>query len=442
MRRFAHSKSNSSRFSPKLVFSAIVCSVLAACGGGGGGAGTDDPNLGAALPAGDHIALSQTQMTLAEADRSGVIDVYRTGNGSGSVSVGYRFVAGSALSTSDFIASDGVLTWSDADTSVRRVSFVVNSDLLSESAESFRFELFDVTGTETLADANAMAITINDSVCNAVVPAAVASDTSLSAPCYRMSTDVNVSANAQLSVSAGTTIIANPGTQLSVSGSASLRAVGNVTAPISFVGADRSAGSWRGVRLLSTSALHQFEHVTISEADTALDVIAGGSLASFSHSAIANTVTAAMSLPLASVEQLGAGNSYPGNNGAIRVLPRTIQEGESISVPMQDTHYVLNGIMGIAGELQFQPGVELHMVKDAFLLVTGAGSINAVGTEFAPILIRGEQEIPGYWDGIQFVSSGSTLNQLAYVTVSHGGGDPARPGNIVFDGSGNAVSRP
>lgn len=48
------------------------------------------------------------------------------------------------------------------------------------------------------------------------------------------------------------------------------------------------------------------------------------------------------------------------------------------------------------------------------------GSVNAVGTAEKPIVLRGKEHSPGYWEGLR-ITSNSPKNQLSYVVVEDAG---------------------
>src|ERR1700761_6034581 len=64
------------------------------------------------------IALSSAAYQ-ASAASSAIVTVNRSGSGSGTASVGYETVNGSAVAGSDYTATKGTLTWNDGDTSSR-----------------------------------------------------------------------------------------------------------------------------------------------------------------------------------------------------------------------------------------------------------------------------------------------------------------------------------
>jgi len=74
----------------------------------------------------------------------------------------------------------------------------------------------------------------------------------------------------------------------------------------------------------------------------------------------------------------------------------------------------------ISAALTIEPGTTLEMCAGASLTVTETGSFNAVGTASQPIIIKGEVETAGYWEGLN-ISSNNPNNRLEYVTISDGG---------------------
>lgn len=426
---------------------ALVCTVAlsaVACGGGGGsGTGSDTGApvaLGAALPEdGHYIALEQTQLSLSEASRSGSVLVHRQSTAAGTASVGYRFVSGSATPIDDFSGEAGVLQWSAGDTSPKSIHFLVHSDLATEPVETFYIELFELNGTETLGVNDRVSINISNSDCSAILPARMAADTVLSEPCYRLQTDVAVSGSAQVSFVDGATVIADAGTGIAFTGQSSLVIEGKTLLPVVVKGAEPEPGFWGGFKLESSSALHRVEHAEISHASNAVSVLSG-QLAAFDHNRISYTRAAGVSVPLDSAFVIGQNNVLTDTPGGIELVGNYIAAGETVDIPGNPAHYSLAGSLIIHGTLTLRPGTDVRMNADESIIVFQTGAINAVGTEASPIFLHGVEPKIGFWDGIQYVSSTRSENQLEFVTVANGGGDPARPGNLIVDGLHTQIS--
>ncbi len=420
----------------------VSVAVVTACGGGGsGGEATNAPiELGAALPdQGDYIALVQQTLNLSESDRTGSLTVARSGSALTASSVSYRFVSGSATADTDYRGSSGTLSWSAGDTSVRTIDFLVESDVEPEADESFSVQLFDVVGAEQLGINDRSMVTINDAPCNAAFPNAVGMNTELSAPCYRLSGSASIGGSAQLSIAAGTTVIADAQASVTVADSAVLNSVGTAKLPVIFKGVNGQGGLWQGLTLDSSSALHRVVYTEFNHAQAALALTAGG-FASLSNNHFNNNAGAAIVLPLVDADTIGTKNTFTDTAGGIELTGSVINANQSVHLAAQSTHYVLAHSLVNSGTLSLAAGTELAMADNVSVLVLSSGAINAVGTEQDPIVIRGVEDVQGYWDGFQYVSSSSAANRFEYTTISNGGGDPARPGNLIVDGLGTRIT--
>lgn len=83
--------------------------------------------------------------------------------------------------------------------------------------------------------------------------------------------------------------------------------------------------------------------------------------------------------------------------------------------------------------LAIEPGTKLEFAQGAGLYVQGSGSLSAVGTCEAPILMTGDQPLPGTWNGIWFDASNRVENELAFCRVEYGG-TPEVGANLLLDG--------
>ena len=90
-----------------------------------------------------------------------------------------------------------------------------------------------------------------------------------------------------------------------------------------------------------------------------------------------------------------------------------------VNNPDLPVDYIVSCRANVSGDLTIEPGVVIHFEDGAGLFIHG--SINAVGTEDQPIVLRGVQEVAGYWAGI-YISSTSVLNRLEYCIIDHAGG--------------------
>lgn len=416
--------------------------LVSACGGGGGSStNTNTPvELGAALPdQGDFIAIETQSVNLSEATRTGSIQIARLGSAQGISTVNYQFIVGSADAESDFRGTNGTLTWADGDSNSKTVSFLVASDIEAEGDEDFRIQLSDVTGQESLGINDSVSVTIQDAECDAVVPFAISANTLLSDACYRLTRDTTVDSSAQLQVAAGTTIIANAGKSITLVDRANLSLQGTARLPIFIKGALDKAGTWNGIDLQSSSALHQVQHVEISGAVNAFE-LKSGAFGLFNNNVLSDHSGAGVKLPLDSAETLGADNQFSATKRGIELVGSNIAKDQVIQLPKQSTHYVLSTSLVNNGTLELAAGTDLRVAADVQVLVFATGSINAIGTAEQPISIQGLEATPGYWNGLQYISSSSENNRFEHVVIAHGGGDPARAGNIIVDGLNTIIT--
>jgi len=418
-------------------------SVITACGSGGGDGSGSAPlpvQLGAALPAeGDFIAIAQKSISLSEASRIGTVAVSRNGTTSGDSSVQYRFVSGSADLDTDFRGVTGTLSWPDGDSADRTIEFLVESDALSEGEETFSIELFGAVGSNELGINDSVNVTITDSLCNATIPATMGGNTVLSAPCYRLNGATTFGPSGQLTINPGTTVIAAAGSAITLNGTASLNSEGTASLPVVIKSANNGDGVWSGLELHSTSALHRIRHTEIRAAQNAVQLRAGG-FAEFNYNVLRDTSGAGLVLPIVQADSLQTQNSFINTPLGIEIIGSDIDAGQSVSLPAQSTYYVLSNGMIVNGTLSLAAGTNLRMGADVPILVLGDGAISAVGTPEKPINISGVEARAGYWNGIQYVSAVSTTNRFEHTTIAHGGGDPARAGNIIVDGLGTTIT--
>lgn len=145
------------------------------------------------------------------------------------------------------------------------------------------------------------------------------------------------------------------------------------------------------------------------------------------------------------VHVLGSDSQYTGNaDDRLHVAWNsgivTSQTWNKLDVP----YYLSSTGAGyyVYGSLNISAGTELIFASGTQMNVRQDGSLTAIGDAANPVIFRGEQATPGYWQGIEFVFSSSVDNVLDHVQITHGGGgDPATSGNIIMDGTGTALAR-
>ncbi|MGB3465433.1 MAG: hypothetical protein WBA74_09185, partial [Cyclobacteriaceae bacterium] len=109
---------------------------------------------------------------------------------------------------------------------------------------------------------------------------------------------------------------------------------------------------------------------------------------------------------------------------------------KAISVPYR----IPNAVDQISqGGVTIEAGTELISRANGGLEVFGDGYLRIEGTAANPITLRGEQDVQGYWRGLNF-SSVNANNLISNATISNGGSsgfDGAnRKANVEIEGSG------
>jgi len=418
---------------------ALVAGTLTACGGGGGGGGTAPGSPAAAIPEGNHILFALESLSVSEFDGTVRVSVLRTGDAVGEATVNYLFSDGTATNGADFNATDGMLSWAAGETGMKTIRVDVHPDVVTESLENFDINLYGLTGSDSLSGSKSLSVEIADRACQEV-SGAMTSNVVWTDPCYHITDTVALSEQAQLNIEPGVTVIANSNTGIAIGGNATIFAQGSAAEPVRLKGTSPSAGSWSGLSISSTNPLQQINHVDIEGANIGVDLVDGAQLGSFANNSIRNTGMAAIRMSTDLVDSLGAGLAFSNNPGGIRLLTDKITSTNPLTLTPQATHYSIGRLLIVDGELTLEPGVDLRFAADTLMYVSQNGSVNAVGTAAQPIVISGVNPRPGFWNGIQWVSSSSTRNQFSYVTVEYGGGDPARSGNLIIEGSGVNLS--
>ena len=84
------------------------------------------------------------------------------------------------------------------------------------------------------------------------------------------------------------------------------------------------------------------------------------------------------------------------------------------------------GCYQVTGNIYVENDTRLTIQPNTFLFFNDGvniridGGLKAVGTKSQPIVFRGKQDTPGYWEGLYFYNANDTHNKLSYVTISDG----------------------
>jgi hypothetical protein len=429
------------------------------------------------------VGFSNASYRADEAQSSISISVERSGDLSEAISVDYSVTAVSATADVDFTETSGTLNWSAADASPKSFSVQIAQDNEAENDETVTLTLSNPSDNTSLGDHASATLTISDAPqlsCIDLSPTDITTDTTLSEPCYNVSSNVSVSDNATLVIDPGVRLVFSAGTRLQIEESGLLLAVGTEAEPITFTSAIQSAGYWDGIYIDSLAAsMLEYAIVEYAGGDTVYSsanvlIQSGGHLSmnytTLRHSGsygfiastgssteiqsfIGNTITlnedAPLNIAANLIGDLDANNSFTGNitssggdNDYILVAGRS--SGDEVVRDQTWRNYGINYHMpsnrsSIAAELTLSPGVTLVFPADAMLEIDTEGTLIAIGTSSEPITFTGEQASPGFWQGIQFTFN-STNNTLDHTIVEYGGGDGNALANVGVYGSGGMLT--
>lgn len=120
------------------------------------------------------------------------------------------------------------------------------------------------------------------------------------------------------------------------------------------------------------------------------------------------------------------GDNNGSNNGKGEVTAETIEltcddfaENKVLENSDAAVDYLITCGVDVKTDLEIKPGTVIAFTDDAYLNFT-SGTIKAVGTEDAPIVFRGENQVSGFWRGIR-IASNSNKNELSHVIIRHAG---------------------
>lgn len=244
------------------------------------------------------------------------------------------------------------------------------------------------------------------------------------------------------------------GTTLWVSEQAKLDIVGEAKSPVIFRGVEPQQGHWRAFVVESIHPANRIEHAVIQHggADTyytsekagftvkgkakvsikattfrdnagaGMWVDAAATLTAFEGNTFAANAATSLWVHTANVAKLDAKSNYgDAETDFIHVSGGKAEGGGTwpkTNRPLRlfDDHNLAKGAF------VFAPGAHLQLESGATLWVDGEASLVAKGSAAEGIVIEGSQAAVGAWRAF-VIESANVSNELAFVTIRHGGGD-------------------
>ena len=277
---------------------------------------------------------------------------------------------------------------------------------------------------------------------------------------YIVTADLIVAAT--LTVDPGVVIEFESDKSLQIFPEGALIARGTSTERIYFTGKVREKGYWKGILFFSNSPQNELDHVVVDNAGSTplpemgnikTNVALAGSAYSgaaikvsnssffesggygiyvkqmsqlnhFSGNYFTNNSASAIFVPAAQLHKLDFHSHYSDNNGYNGVEtggPVNLNEPVTWSYFNDGSKYLVTQDIYIESGVNITEGAAFEFAADRMLKVAENGYLNAVGTDFKPIVFTAQHKTESkFWKGIAVISN-HDLNQLRYAIISHAG---------------------
>ena len=258
--------------------------------------------------------------------------------------------------------------------------------------------------------------------------------------------------DADLTIEAGTKITANQDAGLVLQVDGSMSAIGSVSEPIIFQGNEDLRGYWKGIRFESNTTKNKLHYVNVSNAGSSgfdgagflsnIELVGDGrldmqnttssksggygvgirntscSLDNFKNNTLTDNETAFFStyLQFASLDNTSdfTGNTNDYIQGFQQETVIKDLHWKPLNVP-----YRLHGAQCyFNADLSIEAGVEIIATPGAGIIIYADGSLEMDGDASNYIWIYGEEDIAGYWLGIQ-IQSNTPKNFIDYSIIEN-----------------------
>ncbi|MEL6676759.1 MAG: hypothetical protein AAFR61_31405 [Bacteroidota bacterium] len=232
-----------------------------------------------------------------------------------------------------------------------------------------------------------------------------------------------------------------------------LKAQGTEAEPIIIQGTSPQKGWWRGIHMETSSSNNVLEHVRIEDAGSNYVYCCNEKAALFLKGARltvnnltikngkSNGIVARKGTEFDTYQEVkiqgqddyplyfypevagyldGTASDYSGNGKDFVYLTQG-DITETTTWPRNNVPYRMDGeVLDITAPFKLEAGVEIVVESDGGIGVYDEGSFNVEGTAAAPVVIRGVDDVRGYWRGIQ-IESNKLANSMNYMEVSNAG---------------------
>ncbi|HTO14759.1 MAG TPA: hypothetical protein VLZ83_03270 [Edaphocola sp.] len=275
----------------------------------------------------------------------------------------------------------------------------------------------------------------------------------------------------KLTIEPGVVIAFEQDAGLNFRDQSSFKMEGTAAKPIILTGKEQTKGYWSGIYTQSSNSANKMSYVTIDYAGgtglpshgqkAALGVYGSNSPITLENCTIKNSKNKGMlvsgsvgknekkvfmtncvltqnDMPIGSnasrLRMYNGTNSFKGNTNDYVYLDGGSIFGDAtwakLDVPYLMKNTANYGFQANDGVLTVEPGTDIMMSAQSKIRVFKDASLVMLGTAQDPITIRGEKDIPGFWNQITIYSS-SPLNEIGHVNVKNGGQTTGLPNGAV-----------
>lgn len=289
---------------------------------------------------------------------------------------------------------------------------------------------------------------------------------------YIISCDPKI--NGDFTIDAGVVIEfeSNAGLILGKEANGKIQMNGTAEKPIVLTGTQKDKGSWRGIQISSDNPANQMDYVTVEYAGqtgrggwglqgSVIGAVGGvvkmdhctiqhgnliglhwvGTTLDAGKLTLSNSAFTGNDTPIQTsvnhINSIDGTSTYTGNvNDYIKLtLTGTYQD---VTFHKTDVPFLSNGFNpdnGAKRRFTFEPGATLLMEAGSLIRFQNAfhydHEIIMVGTANDPITIKGKEDVPGYWTGIQIDYTTNPLNEIGFLEIANAGATNGYPNGAI-----------
>ncbi len=255
----------------------------------------------------------------------------------------------------------------------------------------------------------------------------------------------NINLEALLRINPNTTLVFKADGNFRIEKDGTLIAKGTQTEKITFTAEQTTPGYWHGLQFTFSGTANELEHVKVDYAggtsgngEGAITLFSTPGRLKLHNSSVSNSLGYGLDFTnpkhIIDVKNINLTNNEKGsvfiNPDIVSQLdyasnyndPIVLANGgfksdqtiKSLGVPYHlGSHYIFSSLI-------IEAGTKLVFAAGGGLKTSNQGSLSAIGTDSQPIIFTGQQQISGYWSGIQFLTN-SVSNKLDHTVVEYGG---------------------